>query len=83
MDLTDIVHPGEQPPLDIHLGLGAQGETIQPFLNTEIGEGRLDDGQSPGIDLPALGCVYPGFHFVDQVGLFSIRPGRQVAPGCA
>jgi len=36
MDLTDIVHPGEQPPLDIHLGLGAQGETIQPFLNVRL-----------------------------------------------
>ena len=82
VDLADVVDQGKQAPLDIHLGFGAQGETIQTFLDADIGKYRLDDGQAPGIDLPALGGVDPGFHLVDQVGGLVIQPDRQVPGRC-
>ncbi len=74
MDLADVVHQSKQPPLHIHLSLGAQGESVQSFLNADIGEHRLDDCQASGVDLFTLGSVYLGFHFIDQVGLVTIHP---------
>jgi len=78
MDLADVVHQGKQPPLHIHLGLGAQGELVQSFLNADIGEHRLDDCQASGVDLFTMGGVNLGFHFIDQIGHRIIHPDRQV-----
>jgi len=78
VDLADIVHQSEQPPLDIHLGFGTQGEAIQSLLNADVGKHRLDNGQAPGIDLFTLWGVYFGLHLIDQVGLLIIHPDRQV-----
>lgn len=55
VDLADVVDQGEQPPLDIHLGFGAQGESIHVFLHADIGKNRFNNTQPPGIDLLALG----------------------------
>ena len=78
VDLADIVHQGKQPPLDIHLGFGAQGEVVQTLLDTDIGKDRLNNGQASGIDLFALWCVDLGFHLVDQIGSLIIHPDGQV-----
>jgi hypothetical protein len=49
------------------------------FLDTDIGENRLDNGQASGIDLFALRGVYLGLHFIDQVWLVLINPDGEIA----
>ena len=69
VDFTNVVDEREQLPLDIDLGFGAEGKVVQTFLDAQIGKDRLHDRQSPGVDLPAFGCIDPGLHVFDQVGL--------------
>ena len=69
LDFTNVVDESEQLPLHIHFGFGAEGEVVQPFLDAEIGKDRLHDRQTPGVDLPAFGCIDAGFHLLDQVGM--------------
>jgi hypothetical protein len=82
VNLADIMHQSKQPPLYIHLGLGAQGEAVQSLLNADIGEDWLDDGQASGIDLLAFGGVNLGFHLIDQIGRLIIHPDRQESAWC-
>jgi hypothetical protein len=69
LDFTNVVDESEQLPLDIHFGFGAEGEVVQVFLDAEIGKDRLHDRQTPGVDLPAFGCIDPELHVFDQVGM--------------
>ena len=69
LDFTKVVDQGKQLPLDIHLGFRADSKVVQAFLDAEVGKDWLDDGQTPGIDLFALGRVDPGFHLFDQAGM--------------
>ena len=78
VDLADIVHQGKQSPLNVYLGFGTQRESVHMFLDTNIGEHRLDDGQASGIDQPALWRVYLGFHFIHQSGRLAFRRDHQV-----
>ena len=56
---------------------------VQSFLDAEIGKDRLNDGQTPGIDLPALGSVDLGFHLFDQIGMRTLDlDGQKPARGC-
>ena len=48
--LLDIVYQAVQVPLRVHLALGAQRKPIQPFVVTQVGEHRLDDGDAPPIE---------------------------------
>ena len=77
VDFTNVVDQGKQLPLDIHLGFRAQGKVIQALVQAEVSKDGLDDRQAPGIDLPALGCVDPGFHLFDQAGIRTIDLDRQ------
>ena len=69
LDFTNVVDQSEQLPLDIDLGFRTEGKVVQAFLHAEIGKDWLDDGQTPGIDLPACRGVDPVFHLFDQSGL--------------
>ena len=68
VDFTNIMHESKQLPLYIHLDFRAQGEVVQSFLNSDIGEDRLDNSQTSGIDLFALGSIELGLYLLDQVG---------------
>ena len=50
---------------------------VQSFLDAEVGKDRLNDGQTPGIDLPACGGVDAGLHLFDQVGKGTVDLDRQ------
>ena len=52
------------------------------LLNTNIGKHRLDNAQSSGIDLFALGGIYLFPHFIDQVRLVLINPDREIPARC-
>ena len=41
---------------------------VQPFLDAEVGKDGLNDGETSGIDLLALGCINPSLHVFEQVG---------------
>ncbi len=69
VDFTNVMDESEQFPLDIHFGFRAESEVIQPFLHADVGKDRLNDRQTPGVYFPAFGCVDPGFHLFDQVGM--------------
>ena len=76
VDFTNIMHESEQLPLYIHLDFRAHGEVIQSFLNSDIGEDRLDNSQTSGIDLFALGGINLGLHLLDQTGLLTLNLNR-------
>ena len=61
VDFTNVVDQSEQHPLHIYLGFRPQGEVVQAFLYAEIGKHRLDDRQSPGIDLLPSGVSMRAF----------------------
>jgi hypothetical protein len=64
VNLADIVNQSKSPPLHIHLGLGAQGESIQLFLNADIGKHRLDDAQASG--RMAEHCLFLNYQILVQ-----------------
>ena len=80
-DFTNIIDQGEQFPLHIHLGFGAESEVVQALVNAKIGKDRLDDRQAPGIDRLAVWIIDPGFHTLDQVGRLAVKRHRKRAPG--
>ena len=65
------MYQGKQAPLDIHLGFGADCEVVQAFLDADIGKDRLDNGQSSGIDLFALGEFILAFISSIRLGVCS------------
>ena len=73
VDFTNIMYQSKQFPLHIDLDFRPYGEVIQALLHADVGKDRLDDRQSSGIDLFALGRVDLGFHLFDQAGLMTFH----------
>lgn len=69
---SNIMHQSKQLPLHIHIGFGLYGEVVQALLNAVLGEHRLDNGQTPGIDLFALRSPILAF-------IFSIKSGCRLS----
>ena len=63
-DFFDVVYHGEQFPLCIDFGLAAQGKARHPFV-LEVGEDRLDNGDTLIIDRAAKRRVELAFHPFD------------------
>ena len=55
--LLDVVHQGVELPLPVHLGLAAQRQAVELLVVAQVGEHRLDGGESSSIQCPALGAV--------------------------
>ena len=81
LDFTHVVDESEQLPLDIDLGFRTDGEVVPAFLDAEVGKDRREDGQTPGLDLPAFRCVDPRLDGLDQVGMQTADLDGQKAAG--
>jgi len=57
VNLEDVVHHGHQFPLAVDLLLSSEGEALDADGLAEIAEDRLDDAESPTVDVPAKGGV--------------------------
>ena len=73
VDLADIVDESKQLPLYIHFPFRAQREAMHPLVDTDVGEDRFHDPQSPGINALALFTIDLGLHLVDQVRRLGIH----------